>query len=75
MAIAATYLNGYVNMRTMQYGNYFLYYISAFSIIALIMLFTKSISQIGAIRSSIIYKGILYIGQKHFDSSGYESVF
>ena len=27
------------------------------------MLFTKSISQIGAIRSSIIYKGILYIGQ------------
>lgn len=63
MAIAATYLNGYVNMRTMQYGNYFLYYISAFSIIALIMLFTKSISQIGAIRSSIIYKGILYIGQ------------
>ena len=63
MAIAATYLNGYVNMRTMQYGNYFLYYISAFSIIALIILFTKSISQISAIRSSIIYKGILYIGQ------------
>ena len=63
MAIVATYLNGYVNMRTMQYGNYFLYYISAFSIIALIILFTKSISQISAIRSSIIYKGILYIGQ------------
>lgn len=63
IAIVTTYLNGYVNMRTMRYGNYFLYYISAFSIIAFILIFARFISRKEVLRTSIIYKGMLYIGQ------------
>lgn len=63
LSVFATYMNGYVNMRTLQYNNYFFYYLSAFSIIGLIVLLARRISEINIIKSNYIYKGVLYIGQ------------
>lgn len=63
IAVWSTWKNGYVNMRTLQYGNYFLYYLSAFSIIALIIYMSMIVSGIRWIRNRFIYRLILYFGE------------
>ena len=63
IAVLATKKNGYVNMRTLEYGNYALYYLSACTIIALICLGCSWIARISVLKKTRIYKGILYIGK------------
>lgn len=63
VAIITTKKNGYVNMRTLEYGKYFLFYFSACSIVALICIACAWISRIGALKRFFLYRGITYIGR------------
>lgn len=55
--------NGYVNMRTMQYNNYFLFYLTAISTIMTMIMFSSYISKKDFLKERKIYKIALFIGQ------------
>lgn len=63
VSIIATYFNGYVNMRIIQYGNYFLFYISSISSILMYLIISNCLCRIRQFRNSRLFKYLLLIGQ------------
>lgn len=63
LSIIFTFSNGYVNMRTLQYSNYFLYFLSSVTSIIMYIMLAIYISKIEKFSSSKLQKYLLYIGQ------------
>lgn len=63
LSIIFSFSNGYVNMRTLQYGNYFLYYLSSLTSIIMYLMVAIYICKIKIFNSSKLQKFLLYIGQ------------
>lgn len=63
LSLIFTSLNGYVNMRTLQYSNYFLYYLSSLTSIMMYIMLAMYVCKTKKINSSKVHMGLLYIGQ------------
>lgn len=63
ISAALVYLNGRVRMRTLDYGNYFLFYISAFASIAFFIMLSILICESPKLNRLWLYKQSLYLGK------------
>jgi len=63
VSVASSFLNEYVNMRTLQYGNFFLYYLSSFTSIIMYIMLGIYVCNVKTVIKSKVYRQLLYIGQ------------
>lgn len=63
ISIISTFLNQYVNLRTLQYGNYFLFYLSSITSIIMYIMLSEYICRCKKINNSKLYMYLLYIGR------------
>ncbi len=63
MSIITAFLNENVNMRTIQYGNYFLYYLSSISSIIFYVMLSMYVCEEKRANKPEFYKWLLFIGQ------------
>jgi len=63
ISIFLSFRNDYVNMRTLQYGNYFLYYLSSVTSIAMYIMLAIYVEKIVRFNKSKVYKYLLYVGK------------